>query len=166
MLCNFWCNVSPSLTDVSPTENSWMLHPLDKVSLGYFAPDRTIPSLNSDFFYSFLNIILGGLYGRDWRYVGLGRVSFVGTQWAGGELPWMLYAIYAWCSPRLGHIGQAHKIHRTLCSRGATSKIFRSGTSTLHPIFLYRVPNIYEVQQIAPILSLTNVSKLSRGMGG
>ncbi len=27
------CNVSPSPTDVSPTENSWMLHPLDKVSL-------------------------------------------------------------------------------------------------------------------------------------
>jgi hypothetical protein len=43
-----WCNVSPSPTDVSPTENSWMLHPLDKVSLGYFAPNRTIPSLNSD----------------------------------------------------------------------------------------------------------------------
>ncbi len=43
------CNVSPSPTDVSPTENSWMLHPLDKVSLGYFGLDRTIPSLNSDF---------------------------------------------------------------------------------------------------------------------
>ncbi len=42
------CNVSPSPTDVSPTENSWMLHPLDKVSLDYFPPDRTIPSLNSD----------------------------------------------------------------------------------------------------------------------
>jgi hypothetical protein len=42
-------DVSPSPTDVSPTENSWMLHPLDKVSLGYFAPDRTIPSLNFDF---------------------------------------------------------------------------------------------------------------------
>jgi hypothetical protein len=39
------CNVSPSPTDVSPTENSLMLHPLNKVSLGYFAPDRTIPSL-------------------------------------------------------------------------------------------------------------------------
>ncbi len=33
---------------MSPTKSSWMLHPLDKVSLGYFAPDRTIPSLNSD----------------------------------------------------------------------------------------------------------------------
>ncbi len=42
------CNVSPSPTEVSPTENSWMLHPLDKVSLDYFTTDRTIPSLNSD----------------------------------------------------------------------------------------------------------------------
>jgi hypothetical protein len=33
---------------VSPTENSWMLHPLNKVFHGYFAPDRTIPSLNID----------------------------------------------------------------------------------------------------------------------
>jgi hypothetical protein len=39
------CNVSISPTDVSPTENSWMLHPLNKVSLGYFAPERTISSL-------------------------------------------------------------------------------------------------------------------------
>jgi hypothetical protein len=46
--CLFGCNVSPSPTDVSPTENSWMLHPLDKMPLDYFAPDRTIPSLNSD----------------------------------------------------------------------------------------------------------------------
>ncbi len=30
------------------TENSWILHPLDKVSLAYFAPERTIPSLNSN----------------------------------------------------------------------------------------------------------------------
>ncbi len=43
-----WCNVSPSPTYVSLTENSWMLHPLDKVSLGYFAPDRTISSLCFD----------------------------------------------------------------------------------------------------------------------
>jgi hypothetical protein len=45
--CQRW-NVSPSPTDVSPTKNSWMWPPLDKVSLGYFSPDRTIPSLNSD----------------------------------------------------------------------------------------------------------------------
>jgi hypothetical protein len=64
--CHFQgCNVSPSLTDVSPTENSWMLHPLDKVSLGYFPPDRIIPSPKFLFFNSFLNIILCGLYGCD-----------------------------------------------------------------------------------------------------
>ena len=57
------CNVSPSLTGVSLTENSWMLHPLDKVSLGYCAPDQTIPSLKFRLFNSFLNIILGGFYG-------------------------------------------------------------------------------------------------------
>jgi hypothetical protein len=57
------CNVSPSLTGVSLTENSWMLHPLDKVSLGYCAPDQTIPSLKFRLFSSFLNIILGGFYG-------------------------------------------------------------------------------------------------------
>ncbi len=33
---------------MSPTKNSWMLHLLYKVSLGYFAPDRTISSLNTD----------------------------------------------------------------------------------------------------------------------
>jgi hypothetical protein len=40
------------------------LHPLDKVSHDYFAPDRTIPSQNLDFLI-FLIIILGGLYGCD-----------------------------------------------------------------------------------------------------
>ncbi len=37
------CNVSSSPTDVSPTENSWMMRPQEKESLGYWAPDRTIP---------------------------------------------------------------------------------------------------------------------------
>jgi hypothetical protein len=41
-----------------------MLHPLDKVSLGYFAPDQTITSPNFDFLI-ILIIILGGLYGCD-----------------------------------------------------------------------------------------------------
>jgi hypothetical protein len=45
---NQWCNVSPSPTYMSVTENSWMLHPLDKVSLGYFDPDRTIPKFRFD----------------------------------------------------------------------------------------------------------------------
>jgi hypothetical protein len=36
--------VSP--TDVSPTENSWMLRPLNKVSLGYCVPDQCVPTLD------------------------------------------------------------------------------------------------------------------------
>jgi hypothetical protein len=60
-ICRVAMLVHPRPTDVSPTENSWMLHPLDKVSLGYFAPDRTIPSPNFDFLI-FLIIILGGLF--------------------------------------------------------------------------------------------------------
>ncbi len=35
-----------SPTDVSPTENSWMLRPLNKASLGYCAPDRCVPTLD------------------------------------------------------------------------------------------------------------------------
>jgi hypothetical protein len=33
-----------SRVDVSPTENSWMLRPLNKASLGYFVPDRCVPT--------------------------------------------------------------------------------------------------------------------------
>jgi hypothetical protein len=110
------CNVSPSPTDVYPTENSWMLHPLDKVSPGYFAPDRTIPSPNFDFLI-FLIIILGGLCGCD----------------AGLMCPRPM-------CPQLKVLGQGHSIQGTLCSRGATSKNFRSGThrsGTHQPCILY-----------------------------
>jgi hypothetical protein len=37
-------DVSP--TDVSPTESSWMLRPLNKASLGYYALDRCVPTLD------------------------------------------------------------------------------------------------------------------------
>jgi hypothetical protein len=40
------CRVDVSLTDVSPTESSWMLRPLDKASLGYCAPVRCVPTLD------------------------------------------------------------------------------------------------------------------------
>jgi hypothetical protein len=120
------CNVSPSPTDVSPTENSWILYLLDKVSLGYFAPDRTIPSPNFDILI-FLIIILGGLYGSDWRYVRLGQFNRdpMGRRIAAVD---PAYVIHAWRGPGSGHIGQGHNIQGTLWSRGATSKNFRSGT--------------------------------------
>jgi hypothetical protein len=38
--------VDVSLTDVSPTENSLMLRPLNKASLGYYALDRCVPTLD------------------------------------------------------------------------------------------------------------------------
>jgi hypothetical protein len=41
--CNSGCRVDVSPTDVSPAENSWMLRPLNKASLGYYAPDRCVP---------------------------------------------------------------------------------------------------------------------------
>jgi hypothetical protein len=40
------CRVDVSPTDVSPTENSWMLRPLNKASLGYCVPDRCVPPLD------------------------------------------------------------------------------------------------------------------------
>ncbi len=40
------CRVDVSPTDVSPTENSWMLRPLNKASLGYCVPDRCVPTLD------------------------------------------------------------------------------------------------------------------------
>jgi hypothetical protein len=35
-----------SSTDVSPTENSWILRPLNKASLVYYAPDRCVLTLD------------------------------------------------------------------------------------------------------------------------
>ncbi len=42
----FGCRVDVSPTDVSPTESSWMLRPLNKASLGYCVPDRCVPTLD------------------------------------------------------------------------------------------------------------------------
>jgi len=40
------CRVDVSPTDVSPTENSWMLRPWNKASLGHCVPDRCVPTLD------------------------------------------------------------------------------------------------------------------------
>ncbi len=40
------CRVDVSPTDVSLTESSWMLRPLNKLSLGYYASDRFVPTLD------------------------------------------------------------------------------------------------------------------------
>jgi hypothetical protein len=40
------CRVDVSPTDVSPTENSWLMRPLNKESLEYCVPDRCFPTLD------------------------------------------------------------------------------------------------------------------------
>jgi hypothetical protein len=40
------CRVDVSPTDVSPTESSWMLRPLNKASLECCVPDRCVPTLD------------------------------------------------------------------------------------------------------------------------
>jgi hypothetical protein len=40
------CRVDVSPTDVSPTKSSWMLRNWNKASLGYYAPDRCVPTLD------------------------------------------------------------------------------------------------------------------------
>jgi hypothetical protein len=42
----FGCSLQGCRVDVSPTENSWMLRPLNKASLGYCVPDRCVPTLD------------------------------------------------------------------------------------------------------------------------
>ncbi len=42
----FGCKVDVSPTDVSPTESSCMLRPLNKAPLGYYALDRCFPTLD------------------------------------------------------------------------------------------------------------------------
>ena len=89
-------DVSP--TDVSPTENSCMLRPLNKASLGYCAPDRCVPTLDH---------VRHGAHNA-WTAHGMGVAS---NQYLG-----------------MGWFGQGHNSQGTFCPRDATSKNFRSGT--------------------------------------
>jgi hypothetical protein len=150
------CNVSPSPTDVSPTENSWMLHPLDKVSLGYFAPDWTIPSLNSDLiersdtqlpaaarfsaakrWSSMCGPSVHPTEGRQPNKPGQGRrrsrpdapLIHKAPEADRGRDSGRRSEFHACLSgPGSGHIGQGRNIQGMLCSRGVTSKNFRLGT--------------------------------------
>jgi hypothetical protein len=152
------CNVSPSPTDVSTTENSWMLHPLDKVSLGYFAPDQTIPSLNSEWIERSDTRLptaasfsaRSSMCGLSVQRRGANPINLVRGVGKAGQTPhWSIRCrrrtevaiaadrghdsgrrskFHASCGPGLGHIGQGQNIQGMLCSRGATSKNFRLGT--------------------------------------
>ena len=91
------CRVDVSPTDVSLTESSWMLRPLNKASLGYCAPDRCVPTLDH---------VRHGAHNA-WTAHGMGVAS---NQYLG-----------------MGWFGQGHNSQGTFCPRDATSKIFGRG---------------------------------------
>ncbi len=67
----------------------------------------------------------------------------------------MRCAVHAWRGPGFGHIDQGHNIRGTLCSRGATSKNFRSGThqsGTHQPMGFDRDEKAVERQTTQPWL--------------
>jgi hypothetical protein len=143
--------VSP--TDVSPTENSWMLRPLNKTSLKYCVTDQCVPNLDR---VKHETSSVG-------RYRGLGRPPapnesvgrLAGFAYAPDQVSFLapLRRMHARPTHRtppprsakergswksgvaslnqikgMGWFGQGQNSQGTLCSRDATSKNFRSGT--------------------------------------
>ncbi len=113
-------------TDVSPTENSWMLRPLNKASLVHCAPDRCVPTLDC---------IRHGT-----SSVGLRHLMDQWGVWPASPTPLTrfiglspLRRMHARPTHRTPHIGmgwfgQGQNSQGTLCPRDATSKNFQSGT--------------------------------------
>ncbi len=118
------CRVDVSPTDVSLTENSWMLRPLNKASLGYCATDQCVPTLDR---------VKHGTRSVS-RYRGLGRPPApIMDQW--GVWP-------ASPTPLTRFIGLAplHRMHarptnRTPPLRSAKERgSWKSGVALLNPI--------------------------------
>ncbi len=137
-----------SPTDVSPTESSWMLRPLNKASLGYCVPDQCVPILDRV------------KHGTIAASVGLRRLMEQWGVWRASPTPQTRFIGLAplcrkharpthktppLCSAKargswksgvaslnqikgMGWFGQGQFSQRTLCSRDATSKNFPSGT--------------------------------------
>jgi hypothetical protein len=133
---------------VSPTESSWMLRPLNKASLGYCVPDRSVPTLDRV------------KHGTIAASVGLRRLMDQWGIWPASPTPLTRFiglaplprmharpthrtpplpsakARGSWKSgvaslnqiKGMGWFSQGHNIQGALCSRGATSKNFLSGT--------------------------------------
>ncbi len=122
----FGCRVDVSPTNVSPTENSWMLRPLNKASLGYCVPDRCVPALD---------LVKHGTSSVG-RYRGLGRPPAPMDQWGVWPAsPTPLRRMHARPTHRtpalrnlgMGWFGQGQNSQGTLSPRDATSKNYRSG---------------------------------------
>jgi hypothetical protein len=160
---------------------SWLLCPW---------PNHPIPKYR--LFNSFLNIILGGFHGvwltlcrvRSGQYC-RGRMPGIldavhalrperskvvvklGALWAPSLTQLRrrdTHAVHALHGPGLGHIGKGHNIQGTLCSRGATSKNFRSGThrSGTHQV-LPRVGNTDRFTKDKTVCFCHGVAQSPRG---
>jgi hypothetical protein len=132
---------------MSLTENSWMLHPFDKASLRYCAPDRTIPSLNTVLRAKRHRSVpqwskaIARSYNMSAELAPDGGARTYRT-WSGAQAKTDRHPI---ASPAGGCLLPLMpswvRTHRSgiNCSWGATSKNFRSGTHrfgdtlTLHP---------------------------------
>ncbi len=141
------CRVDMSPTDVSPTENSWMLRPLNKASLGYCVPDRCVPGLAPSAAIA-ASVGLRRLMNQ-WgvwpasptpltRFIGLAPLCRMHSRPTHRTPPHRsAKARGSWKSgvasltqiKRMGWFGQGQNSQGTLCpTRDATSKNFRSGT--------------------------------------
>ncbi len=131
-----WCRI-----DVSPTESSWMLRPLNKVSLGYCVPDRRVPTLDCAPSAAIAASVGLRHLMDQWgvwpasptlltRFIGLAPLCWMHARpthrgsWKSGVAS--LNQIKG-----MGWFGQGQIIQGTLCPRDATSKNFRSGTHRL-----------------------------------
>ncbi len=145
-LSNERCRVDVSPTDESPTENSWMLRPLNKTSLGYCVPDRCVPTLDRvEHGTSSVGLRhLMKLWGV-WpaspthltRFIGLVPLRWMHAQPTHRTPPLpSAKARGSWKSgvaslnqiKGMGWFGQGQNNQGTLRRRVATSKNFRSGT--------------------------------------
>ncbi len=145
-----------SQTHVSPTENSWMLRPLNKASLGYCVPDRCVPTLDrvkhgtsSVGRYRGLDRppapngsvgrLAGFAYAPD-RFIGLAPLCQMHARPAHRTPPFR--SAKARCSWKsgvasltqnkgMGWFGQGQNSQATLCPRDTPSKNFWLGTHRL-----------------------------------
>ncbi len=137
---------------MSPTENSWMLRPLNKVSLGYCVPDQCVPTLDRvKHGTSSVGCYrgLGGppapnLSGGVWpasptpltRFTRLGPLRRMHARphrtpplrSANARGSWKSGVASLNQIKGMGWFGQGQNRQGTLCPRDATSKSFRSGT--------------------------------------
>jgi hypothetical protein len=138
--------VSP--TNVSPTENSWMLRPLNKASLEYCVPDRCVPTLDRAPLAAISASVGLRRLMDQWgiwpasptpltRFIGLAPLRWMHSR-PTHRTP-LLHSAKARGSCKLGvashnqikgmgWFGQGQISQGTLCPRYATSKNFRSGT--------------------------------------